>query len=396
MEVRSLGAGELIVEVIAVGTELLLGQITNTNASLIGSRLAEEGFDAHFQVAVGDNLSRLVSAIEQAIGRSDAVILTGGIGPTQDDLTRDALCVVGNRELTRDQAHAAWIEERVSTPGAPPNPTVLHMADLPRDAEGLPNSNGVALGVAMEHEGKWLFAVPGVPAEMEAMLVNEVLPRLRRLAGGPNVVHSRLLRTWGIGESRVAASLDDLFASTNPSVAFLISDMEVKIRITAKAADHQSAIALIDPIEREVRARLGAAVFGVDDQTVESLIVDRMRVQGWRLGTVEQATLGQVGARIAAADGAGAVFAGSVIAMEGVPAASLPPTDVVLRVGPIGGDAKPGRRTTRPVEMRVTTPLHETERQFEFGGDDERVRSFAIIAGLHLIRIALDTPAQAS
>ena len=379
----------MIVEVIAVGTELLIGQITNTNGAVIGSHLAEEGFDAHFQMTVGDNLPRLISAIELALSRSDAVVITGGIGPTQDDLTREALCVVGDRDLVRDQSHATWIEDRVRDRDGTVNPTVLRMADLPDDAEGLPNTNGVALGVAMEHQGKWVFAVPGVPAEMRAMLVGEVMPRLRRLSGGPNVLRSRLLRTWGMGESRVAETLDDLFLTSNPSVAFLISDMEVKVRITAKAQDHESADALIDPIETEVRERLGSAVFAVDDETVEDLVIDRLRKRGWSLGTVEQATLGQVGARIADADHQGDVFAGSVIVGSVATGSSAPPADVVLSVGPIGVDPTPDRRTRRPVEMKVTTPLGDTSRVFEFGGDDERVRSFAAIAGLHLIRIAI-------
>jgi nicotinamide-nucleotide amidase len=155
----------LIIEVIAVGTELLIGQIVNSNAAVIGSRLAEDGFDAHYQVTVGDNLARLVAAIEVALARSDAVLITGGIGPTRDDLTREALCQVGGRVMVREQAHAAWIKDRLRPGGGEVNPTVLRMADLPEGSLPLANPNGVALGVAMEVEGKWIFAVPGVPAE---------------------------------------------------------------------------------------------------------------------------------------------------------------------------------------------------------------------------------------
>jgi len=269
----------LIVEVIAVGTELLIGQIINSNGAYIGSRLAEEGFDAHFQVVVGDNLGRMVSAIELALDRADAVLLTGGIGPTQDDLTREALCRVGGREMTRDERHAAWIEDRIRSQRGTVNPTVLRMADVPEGAEGLPNANGVALGVAMEHHGKWLFAVPGVPVEMKTMLDEQVIPRLRSLTGDHTVLRSRVLRTWGMGESQVAELLDDLFVATNPSVAFLISDMEVKVRITAKAADEAGAEALIAPIDHEVRTRLGDAVFAVDEETVKGLVVDGMDQQ---------------------------------------------------------------------------------------------------------------------
>ncbi len=376
----------MIVEVIAVGTELLLGQITNTNAATIGARLAEEGFDAHYQVTVGDNLERLVTAIETALARSDAVLLTGGIGPTQDDLTREAMARVAGRAMTRDEGHAAWIENRVRARSGVVNPTVLRMADLPEGASPLPNVNGAALGVALEHRGKWMFAVPGVPVEMRAMIDGEVIPRLRGIAGVDSVLHSRVLRAWGLGESRIAELLDDLFQSPNPSVAFLISDMEVKIRVSAKAADPTTALDLIRPVEQEIRARLGEVVFGADEETVEALVVDGLSRRGWHVATVEEATMGQVGARVGLAGPD--VFAGSLIAGPAVEG-QVPVAEVVLVVGPIGPDLDPGARTTRQVEMTVTTPRATTSRAFEFGGDDERVRTFATIAGLHLIRVAL-------
>jgi nicotinamide-nucleotide amidase len=385
----------LIVEVIAVGTELLIGQIVNTNAAVIGARLAEDGFDAHYQVTVGDNLERLTAAIASALDRSDAVVLTGGIGPTQDDVTREALALVADRAMTRDEEHAVWLEDRIRAQRGIVGDTVLRMADLPEGAEGLPNSNGAALGVALEHGGKWIFAIPGVPVEMAAMLEHEVIPRLRRLAGDSTVLRSRVLRTWGMGESRIADQLDDLFASTNPSVAFLISDMEVKVRISAKAADESAAETLIGPIEAEVRSRLGDAVFAVDDETVESILLDRLIARGWTVATIEAATLGQVGARLAAADDTRLAFAGSNI-VGGVTGVADPGADVTLVVGPIGPDLDPGRRTTRQVEMKVTTPDGEISRVFDFGGDEERVRSFATIAALHLIRLALHRPTARS
>jgi nicotinamide-nucleotide amidase len=380
----------LIVEVIAVGTELLIGQITNTNASFIGARLAEEGFDAHYQVTVGDNLGRLADAIEAALERSDAVLITGGIGPTQDDLTREAICQVTGRVMTRDPEHEAWIKERLRAQRRSVPDNVLRMADLPEGAEAMPNSNGAALGVALQHRGKWLLAIPGVPAEMRAMLDSGVLPRLHQSTDSSATLHSRLLHTWGLGESEVADRLDDLFATVNPSVAFLIRDMEVRVRISAKAKDQETARLLIAPIEEEVRARLRAAVFAVDGETVEDLIVDRLGSLGWAIGTIEQATLGQVGARIAEHERS--VFAGTVIVGREGGEATAPIADVVLAVGPIGGEVSPGRRITRAVEMTVTTPDRATTRVFDFGGDDERVRSFATSAGLHLIRTAVEVP----
>ncbi len=377
----------MIVEVVAVGTELLLGQSVNRNAATIGQRLADEGFDTHFQTVVGDNVSRIVSAFQIAAGRSDAVIITGGIGPTQDDLTREALCELAGADMTRDASHAAWIDARLRSQGRDPIPSVFRMADLPTGAEGLPNSNGVALGVAIEHEGTWLFAMPGVPAEMIPMLEHEVLPRLRKASGSPTVLRSLVLHCWGIGESSIADLLDDLFASENPTVAFLIKDMEVRVRITAKAESADEAMALISPMADEVRSRLGEVVFATGDETVERLVIGSLSRLGWTVGTVEHATLGQVGARLAAAD-TGSCFAGSILPGTGPTPDLL--ADVVLVVGPIEPDPDPDVRTTRAVTMTVTTPQASMSHTFDFGGNDERLRSFASLAGLHVLRTTLE------
>ncbi|NIW76801.1 MAG: hypothetical protein GWN08_16370, partial [Gemmatimonadetes bacterium] len=246
-----------------------------------------------------------------------------------------------------------------------------------------------ALGVGLEHQGKWFFAMPGVPEEMIPMLENEVLPRIRRISGEPTVLRSRVLHCWGLGESAVSELLDDLFTSSNPSVAFLITDMEVRVRITAKAESEPAALALIGPMEDEVRRRLGDVVFAEGDETVDRILLDLLDTAGWTVATVETATFGQIGARLAMADTDGSRFAGTAI--PGLDPGSVPRGDVVLEVGSIGPDVAGDARTTRAVTMRVTTPSGETTRTFEFGGDDERLRSFATIAGLHLLRTALET-----
>ncbi|HET8740007.1 MAG TPA: molybdopterin-binding protein [Acidimicrobiia bacterium] len=381
----------MIVEVVSVGSELLLGDVVNTNAAVIGRRLADEGFDSHHQVVVGDNLKRLIAVLETAVSRADAVIITGGIGPTQDDLTREALCELAGVEMTRDQAHAEWIGRRLRAQGREPSPSVLRMADLPGGAEGLRNVKGVALGVAMEHDGCHIFAVPGVPQEMIPMVEDEVMPRLRVAAGEPAVLRSRLIHCWGLGESAVADILDDMFAAANPSVAFLIRDMEVRVRVTAKGGDEASALEMIAPVESEIRRRLGDVVFAVDEETVEEIVLDRLHRHGWTVATVEDATLGQIGARLAAADSR-SVLVGAVIRGNG--AVARPEADVVLEVGPIGPDATDGPRTTRDVTMTVETPEARVTRRFDFGGDDERLRAFATAAGLHALRTALESPAE--
>ena len=394
----------MIVEVIAVGTELLLGQIVNSNAAVIGARLADEGFDAHYQVTVGDNLARLSATIRTAADRADAVILTGGIGPTQDDLTREALSDVTGRPIVRDEEHAASIRDRLTRIRGHVAESTLRMADYPEGADTLPNRNGVALGIALRHEGVWLFATPGVPSEMTAMLDEQVLPRLRRASGEPAILRSRLLRTWGQGESQVAETLDDLYTSTNPSVAFLVSGAEVRVRISAKASDPATADAMIDGVEREVVRRLGALVFGRDDDTVEAIVVREAAARRWRVGTVEAGTLGDVAATLASADRGRAVFAGGLIVPAGTVDAgtdlaarghdllatgrSAIDADVLVAVTPARGDAG-GARATQSLAIAVQTPQASRQREVSLLGDDSRVREYAHSAALHLARLAV-------
>ncbi len=243
----------MIGEVISVGTELLIGEIVNTNAATIATRLTSEGFDAHHQVTVGDNLGRLVDAITAACSRADVVILTGGIGPTQDDLTKEALCVATGVVMERDEQYAAIIYEQVRNRRGTALDSILRMADIPRGATPLPNGNGLALGVALHHRGTAVFSLPGVPREMNLMLDEQVVPRLRDLTKG-ETVQSTIVRTRGLGESEVAHKLDSLFTSANPTIAFRITDDEVLVRITAKA----SSIAVAEVMLRDMRANVHA------------------------------------------------------------------------------------------------------------------------------------------
>ncbi len=382
----------MIVEVIAVGTELLIGQIVNTNGSTIGARLADEGFDAHYQVTVGDNLGRLTHAITTALGRADAVILTGGIGPTQDDLTREAICAATGRAMDRDDEYAEKIRQRILKRRGSVAESVLRMADYPQGAEPLPNSQGVALGVALRHEGKWIFAVPGVPREMRALLEEEVMPRLREAAGRPTAITSRVLHTWGYGESQIAEVLDDLYQSTNPSIAFLITDMEVKVRITAKAETNAAAEALIAPVEAEVRRRLGDLVFATDAETTLDVIQDVLAGRGWTVGVCEVATAGQVGARLAA--GIPEALAGATT-LTGNPGGAF---ELAARArSEFAADAGVGIAAAEVVDdagqaaslitFAVSTPDESRERQMRFFGTGERAVSYAAGAALHLLRL---------
>ena len=299
----------------AVGTELLLGQIVNSNALYIGAALAERGFDAHYQQVVGDNLERVAESISTAIARSDAVVITGGIGPTRDDLTREALCLATGLEMVFSDEYAATLREWWESRGRVMPESNLKQAEHPAGAELLANPKGTAPGLAINHDDTLIFCIPGVPAEMEYLLHSDVLPRLSKHSGKESVLVSRVLRTWGRSESDIAETLDDFYReTTNPSIAFLASGGEIKIRITAKADDPGLAAELIGPYETKIRERLGSVVFGADDQTIERVLLDLLEVDGYTIGTAESMTGGMVSAALTSLPGSSSVVRGAVIA----------------------------------------------------------------------------------
>jgi competence/damage-inducible protein CinA-like protein len=325
---------------VGVGTELLLGQIADTNAQWISEALAGIGVDVLYHQAVGDNHERISAALRLALERADTVVVTGGLGPTQDDITRDVLAQLMGVPMERDPEIEAFLYERFAALRAGPMPASnLRQADVPRGARTIWPS-GTAPGLIVEFDrDRRLYAVPGVPSEMIAMMTSTVLPELSVLAGA-GVVRSRVLRCTGLGESRVAEMVADLFdASTNPSVAFLASAGEVKVRVTAKAAAPETAEAMIAPIAREVRRRLGHAVYTDDDEALEAVVGRRLTETGRSLACAESLTGGGVGARITAVPGASGYFRGSAVvytpeakrSLLGVSAATLAGPGVVSR-----------------------------------------------------------------
>jgi competence/damage-inducible protein CinA-like protein len=404
----------VIVEVIAVGTELLLGQITNTNASTIGAALADHGFDAHFQQVVGDNESRVADTIRVAMRRSDAVIITGGIGPTQDDLTREAVCAATGLEMVFSDEYADHLREWWAQRGREMPESNLQQAQHPAGAELLANPKGTAPGLMIDHEDTLIFCVPGVPAEMEHLLYEEVIPRLTVASGKTAVLASRLLRTWGRSESDIADMLDDLYrSSTNPSMAFLASGGEIKIRITAKADDHASASKLIEPMETEVRSRLGAALFGTDEETIERVILRLLNELDYTIAAAESMTGGLVSAALTSLPGSSAVTRGGIVAYDpelkqrllGVSDVStivdletaeqmarggreLLGADVVVSVTGSAGP-EPLEKPVGTMVIGVSTPEHTQAKELRMVGDRERVRTYAATSALHLTRLAL-------
>lgn len=404
----------MIVEVIAVGTELLLGQIVNTNASKIGAALADQGLDAHYQQVVGDNLARLSAAIRTGIDRADAVIITGGIGPTQDDMTREALCEATGLPMEFSDSYAAQLREWWERRGRVMPESNLQQAEHPKGAELLTNPKGTAPGLVLDHESTLIFCIPGVPLEMEHLLEVEVMPRIVERSGGPAVVASRLLRTWGQSESGIGEMLDDLYrGSSNPSLAFLASAGEIKLRITAKAETRDEAMALMGPMENEVRKRVAPWLFAVDGETVHDVIFSRLREKGWTIGTAESMTGGMVAASLTSVPGASKVVRGGLVAYDadlkrsllGVEDISnvvnvdtaiamaqggrkLLGADVVVSVtGSAGPD--PLEKPAGTVVVAVATPEDARGRELSMPGDRERVRVYGMTTALHLTRLAL-------
>jgi nicotinamide-nucleotide amidase len=314
----------LRVEILAVGTELLLGQIANTNARWMSESLAAIGADVLHHQVVGDNLERIVDAIRLSAGRANVVIVTGGLGPTQDDITRDALAVVMGAPMVRHPELEDLLREKFRSFGRREMPeSNLRQADVPEGARYLIPSRGTAPGLVAELPGGTrIYAVPGVPEEMVEMMEGTILPELASEVAA--VVRSRVLRCAGIGESALAERVDDLFSgSANPTIAFLASSGEVKVRITAKEATAEAAARLIDPVAEEVRRRLGDVVFTMDDETLEAAVVRLLTDAGTTLACAESITGGGVGARITSVPGASEVFVGSAVvyrneAKEGV------------------------------------------------------------------------------
>ena len=304
--------------VVAVGTELLLGQIIDTNSSYIGEQLAAVGIASHLQLKVGDNLERVIEAFQIALRDADAIIVCGGLGPTHDDLTRDAIAKVMNTTLEHNAEVAAFIEEMFARRGRRMAANNLRQAQVPVGATVIPQTRGTAPGLICPVGHKVIYAVPGVPHEMHDMLQRAVLPDLLARSGEKSVISSRVLRTWGESESALNEILDPIIDELeelgNPTLAFLASGWEgIKVRLTAKASTQSEADALLSAWEARVRELVGNIVFGVDADTMESVVLGMLEERGWTLGVAESVTGGLVGGRLTAIPGASRTFRGGVI-----------------------------------------------------------------------------------
>ena len=408
-------------EVIAIGTELLLGQIVDTNSAWMGEQLALAGIDSHFQTKVGDNLERMVSALRLALDRSDAVILCGGLGPTQDDITRDAIAEVMGVRLIRDESVAERLRAYFKARGREMPESNLRQADVPTGASLVPQMPGTAPGLVCPlggADGKVVYAVPGVPYEMRIMLEGTVIPDLKRRAGVSAIIRSRTLRTWGTSEARlgelVADRIDALDRSGRATIAFLASGIEgLKVRVTAKAEDEQAVARILDEEEAHLRGILGDLVFGLDDETMEKIVVGMLGDRGLTLAVAESVTGGMVAMRLTAVPGASAVFRGGLVAYAsevkhevlGVPrgpvvspeaaramaagAARRLGADVGLAATGVAGPERQEGHAVGTVFLGLHRDGGSEAHEVRLPGDRERIRQYAVIALLNLLRLRL-------
>jgi nicotinamide-nucleotide amidase len=408
-------------DVLAVGTELLLGQIVDTNSAWIGEQLAAAGIDTFEHRKVGDNLPRMVAALRELLAGADAVIVCGGLGPTPDDVTREAIAEVMGTQLERRPELESQIAALFGARGRDMPANNLRQADVPVGGDVIPNPIGTAPGlsgeVRVDRATKVVYAVPGVPYEMQQMVTDHVLPDLLARSGERAVIVSRSLKTWGTSESglaeMIAARVD---AQTNPTIAFLARGIEgLYVRLTAKALTEDDARRLIEDEETELRRVLGDLVFGVDDETMEHAVLARLRARGWTLGVAESLTGGLIGARIVDVPGASDTFRGSVSSYAtdvkrtvlGVTAEqavsrecaeqmadgarTVLGADVGIAATGVAGPTPQNGQPVGTVWFGLSVPGAPTEAvETRLPGDRFRVRQFAAITLLNLLRLRLD------
>ena len=406
-------------DVLAVGTELLLGQIVDSNSAWLGEQLAANGIDSLMQVKIGDNRRRIARQLTLMLAEADAVIVCGGLGPTHDDLTREAIADVMGTTLARDEAICDVIRELFASRGRRMADNNLRQADVPVGASVIQQTRGTAPGlicpVVVGDAEKLVFAVPGVPHEMREMFERAILPELLRRNGEGSIIMSRVLRTWGESESGLNERLDgvvaELDALANPTLAFLASGWDgLKIRLTAKAESEAECAIVLDEWEGRVRDVVGELVFGIDDDSMESVVLDMLRTKRLTLGLAESVTGGLVAARLTEVPGASDVLRGSVVSYASevkhqvldVPegpvvseqaalamargAAKVLGSDVAMALTGVAGPDEQDGMPVGTLCVAITWPDGELARTFRLPGQRQQMRQFSVINSLDLLR----------
>lgn len=416
------------VDILAIGSELLYGDIVNGNAAWLGQRLSEIGAEVKFSAVVGDDIDDISAAIRSSVERVDALLITGGLGPTQDDLTREGLALAANVELVRDPE----IEEALFTRFRRLRRDVPEMnfrqADVPVGGWTIPNTTGSAPGLGLKVGGAVVYCLPGVPHEMQPMVLDTVLPDLVARDPNPAVVLHRIIRTAGMWESAVAEAMapevDRLAEAGNPVIAFLASGGMTRVKITARAKTEEEAKALVAPVEEFALNALGPAVFGLDEDKLEKTVLDLLLARGETLATAESLTGGLLSSRLVGMPGYSSVLKGGVVSYSADLKMSLlgvseevvsvngvvsPECATAMAVGArercestyalaLTGVAGPEPMEGHPagtVFLALAHPSGCETRELKLPGDRERIRDYSCVAALDLLRRYLLDPDDA-
>lgn len=306
------------VEIVAVGTELLLGQLVDTNTAFIAQRLAEAGVDVHATHAIGDNRERVAALIRRVLERSDGAITTGGLGPTVDDLTKEAVCDAIGVGVELYEPALRQMEAVFASFGRTMRPNNRKQAELPRGSRPLDNPNGTAPGfIAFARNGRFVASMPGVPREMKPMMVERVVPFLRERFHGGDAIYTRVIHTIGLGESEIDHRIADLFrAGENPKIAVLAHEFRADVKIMAKTGSAESAEAMIAPLQAELERRLDGFVFGCDATTPAAAIHALLQARGRTVALAESFTGGRLAAALTSVPGASLSFIGGIVAYD--------------------------------------------------------------------------------
>lgn len=406
----------MIVELISVGTEILLGNIVNTNAAFLAEQCAALGLSCYYQTVVGDNDQRLLQTLETAVGRSDIVILSGGLGPTQDDLTKETAAKLFGKKLIMDKHSKELIETFFKKRGLEPTDNNWKQALIPEGAVAVDNANGTAPGVIMEEDGKTVILLPGPPNELIPMFQTSIFPYLGKKE--KSIICSKTVKICGVGESKAEAEIMDLLKrQVNPTIAPYAKTGEVHLRVTAKAVDEKSAKKLLKPVVKELKGRFGANVYTTEEEvTLEQAVVDLLLANRLTVSTVESCTGGMVAARLINVPGVSEVFKSGHITYSNKAkrkivsvkrsdlekygavsekvakdmakgAAVLTKADVVVSVTGIAGpDGGTEEKPVGLVYIGCYVKGRINVRKYNFSGNRAKIRECSVAAALTLMR----------
>jgi nicotinamide-nucleotide amidase len=374
-------------EIITIGTEILLGEIVDTNTRYISHKLREQGIDLYRQITVGDNVERIAQAIQNSLPNTDIIITTGGLGPTIDDPTRQAVALaIGIQNEYREEL---WeqVKERHLRYGRSPTENNKRQAFVPRGAIAIKNPVGTAPAFIVETDTCSIIALPGVPREMEHLMINEVIPYLRKRLSLHSVIKARVIHTSGVGESQIDDRIGDLEQLENPTVGLAAHSGRVDIRITAKAETEGEARGMIEDIEIELQDRLGDWVFGAEKETLEQAALSHLESKSWSLGVLESGLNGELIHRLASANGS---FLGGELLTKRLNSDNLVEivadyrksngADVVLGVSLHYGDER------QRILLAVVTPNGERQVPLSYGGPPQNASTWAVNQALDLLR----------